>query len=610
MDSKVRLKRNVYIIICGVLLLAISIQIAHSQYILQFSRNEALAVKVKVRESSPPEPALIEPSGVPYCLVYDSSDEYSVKVKENARYVLKYMKKPVKSADVRSGAFRPEGCATVIVTVQQLNLLGDVDVLSDYAKQGGFVFLAGYPEPNDSFYRLYRKMGIIGTGNVKDVQGIHLTSNVLIGEKGLTIDDPFMLNSALTVELDDKSRVLAQAVNGLPLLWDFSYGKGKFMVFNGTILQGKIHRGLLAGAISLLEPDFIYPVFNSKIMFIDDFPAPIGNLSDAQIYRQYHRDNRGFFKDIWWPDMLKAAKRYDIKYTAVLIESYNDQVKPPFASPADADAKGLMSYGREVIKSGGEIGLHGYNHQSLHLSQQVAREIGYNPWTSVDHMAQAIAEAVQFAGKAFPNYSMFSYVPPSNVLSPEGREALKLGGPDIAVISSLYGEDETGHSYVQEFEIAPDGILEMPRITSGYFEEPYDRWAEASTITSLGVFSHFIHPDDVMDYERNNNLSWEKLYEKFTELLARLERTHPWLRAMTSTEAAIDMEQVLRSRVDWRREERVLKGTIKPFRNQAYFILRTERKIETFEGCKGEEIDDSTYLITANNAEFTIKWGE
>ena len=91
-------------------------------------------------------------------------------------------------------------------------------------------------------------------------------------------------------------------------------------------------------------------------------------------------------------------------------------------------------------------------------------------------MAAATKEAVDFAHKAFPSYSMVSYVPPSNVLSPEGREALKKSWPSLAVIASLYPEDGNNLAYVQEYTIAEDGILEMPRVTSGYSEGDFERW--------------------------------------------------------------------------------------------------------------------------------------
>jgi hypothetical protein len=47
MKPKIRLNRNVYLIIIGIVLLAISVQITHSQFVLQFSSNEQMNNSVK-----------------------------------------------------------------------------------------------------------------------------------------------------------------------------------------------------------------------------------------------------------------------------------------------------------------------------------------------------------------------------------------------------------------------------------------------------------------------------------------------------------------------------------------------------------------------------------
>ncbi|WP_284641341.1 DUF2194 domain-containing protein [Paenibacillus silviterrae] len=610
MKSKVRLKRNVYFIVVGIILLAFAIQVTQSQFVLNFSKNKAIHDSVSAWKPVAADPLLLTPSGEPYCVAFASDNDFSSKVKNNVERVLRYMKKPVKLFDVSKAEFKPSGCSTVIVTMEELTQLGDIDAVAHYVESGGYVLLAVHPMPDDSFYRLYRKLGIVNTGDLETAKGIHLTSNVLLGEKDLLVDDPFITNTVITVELDEKSQVLAKTANGIPLLWKYPYKQGAFMVFNGTMLQEKLNRGLISGALSLLLPDFIYPIFNTKLMYIDDFPAPIRKGLDARLYKEYHRDIPTFFKDVWWPDMLKAAKLNNVKYTAVLVQSYNDRVNPPFAAPDDEDIGGLISYGREVIKSGGEIGLHGYNHQSLQTSNEVADEYGYNAWNNVSDMEDSIKESVRFVSQAFPNYTMMSYVPPSNVLSSEGREALKRGWPALAVISSLYGEDATQLSYVQEFEIASDGILEMPRITSGYFERPFDRWFEANAITTHGIFSHFIHPDDMFDMNRSSGLSWEKLYKRYVDMLDRLKTVHPWLRPMNSTEAAMDMEKVLNSKVQFIRNGNKLQGTIEPFADKQYFIFRTTKSIGILSGCEIQKIDTGAYLVTAHHADFTIELGD
>ena len=220
-----------------------------------------------------------------------------------------YLKKPVKTFDVQSEVFQTNGCQVVISTLTNMALIGNVDELVEYVKQGGYVFQETTPKKGDTFYRLYRKLGIVNAGEELEAQGVHLTSNVLIGEDNLMINDPFIVNSMMTVELDKKSRVLAKSAEGVPLLWDYPYGQGKFMVFNGTMLQEKINRGLIAGALSMLEPVFVYPIFNSKIVYLDDFPAPISTEIYPVIYNEYRKTTPAFYKDIWWPDMLAVAKK-------------------------------------------------------------------------------------------------------------------------------------------------------------------------------------------------------------------------------------------------------------------------------------------------------------
>ncbi|GGF92541.1 DUF2194 domain-containing protein [Paenibacillus abyssi] len=607
--SKIRLKHNVYIILSGVLLLAIAIQITHSQSILRIDGSTASAKRESGWKPAFVEPAALQPSGAPYCIAFDSSNEESARLKNNAERVLQYMKKPVRVFDMSARGIELPGCQAAIIALSELNKLGNIDELARYVESGGYAFLMSRPELEDAFYRIYRKLGINDIGDASAQQGIMLHDNVLIGESGLALDETFMNNFVNHVQLDNTARLLASTANRTPLLWEYAYGGGKFMVFNGSMLAEKYNRGIVAGAISLLEPDFIYPVFNAKLMYIDDFPAPVPTGLNPSIYRTYKRDISRFFRDIWWPDMIKLARQADLKYTAVVIQTYTDHVEPPFDQPIDQDQNGLIIYGREVLKSGGEIGIHGYNHQSLQTNPDIADNYGYNTWSSMEAMAASIEEVVSYVGEALSGYQLLSYVPPSNMLDEVGREALKKSWPSLAVISSLYGEDQSGMSYIQEFEVAPDGILEMPRITSGYFERPFDRWAEANTITSIGVFSHFIHPDDIMDEIRSNHLSWDQLYDSFLQLLKRIDRMYPWLRASTSAEAAIAVESVLTSRVDLNRDGNAITGQITPFKEEAHFILRTSRKIGLTKNSEAKKIDKDTYLVKVHKAGFEIRLG-
>ncbi|MCQ6562656.1 DUF2194 domain-containing protein [Paenibacillus mendelii] len=610
MNKDIRFTRNVYVILIAILLLAIVIQVARSQYVLKFKQNSDLLEQRDLLLTAAEQVDKSFITDASYCLIYSSENEYSRLLKSNAQHMLQYMQKPVHEVNIADEAFNPQGCSTVVVALDVLPAKLDMDRLVDYVDNGGYVLFMSSVEVNDQYNLLYRKLGITSFGSTFLTTGIKLTSNLLIGEGNLVMKDDFITNSSNPVELDSSAQLLAETNEGTPLIWRHSYGQGAFMVFNGTMLQEKINRGIFAGAVSLLEPDFIYPIFNSKLFYIDDFPSPIKKGIEPSIYEVYQRDVPSFFKDIWWPDMLKASKNHGIKYTTGLIQTYHDDVEPPFQYPIDEDRYGLITFGREVIKSGGEIGLHGYNHQSLQMSKKVADSFGYNAWANLTNMEKSIKEAVIFTGRSFPSYKLMSYIPPSNVISKEGRQALKAAWPDLTVISSLYGEDGEGLAYVQEYEIAEDGVLEMPRVTSGYFERAYDHWSEANTITSLGVFSHFIHPDDVLDEERSNFMTWDELYKQFSQKLERLQQTYPWLREMTSTEAALDMGRTLISSVSWKKDKDSITGEIHNFQgHDLYYILRTERKIKKQVNCSVKKIDIDTFLVTAHESKFAIGLG-
>ncbi|WP_144511970.1 DUF2194 domain-containing protein [Bacillus sp. FJAT-22090] len=601
--------KKIYIIILFVLLFGILLQVSRSQFVLKFQQNQNLIERRDEILADISQENDLEQSGNNYCVLYNPSDEYSTKLKDNASHTLLYMKKKLAVVDITNESVDLSNCQVVILATDKLKDIGKAEEIEQFVFEGGYIFFMSVLDIETDYQILYRKFGISSFDTVVDARGIHLTSNVLIGEKELFLDDDFIHNSAISVDLDVEAELLAESVNKIPLLWKSNYGKGAFMTFNGEMLQEKINRGFFAGALSLLEPNFIYSIFNSKVFFIDDFPSPIAKGTNPIIYEEYKRDIASFYQEVWWPNMLETSKKYDMKYTGAIIESYNDRVQPPFDTAEDKDSHYLISFGRELIKSGGELGFHGYNHQSLVLDKAIATEFGYNEWQKTEDMSKSIEELLTYAKDAFPGYTITSYVPPSNVLSKEGREAMKQTWQDLTVISSLYGEDETGTAYVQEFEVAGDGVIEMPRVTSGYFETAYNRWAEANTMTGVGVFSHFVHPDDVISSDRSNNMGWDENYKLFDKYMKRVNKTYPWVRALPATEAALEMAANLHTNVSWTKEESSIQGKITNYKSETSYILRTDKKIGRLKNCAVKKIDDNTYLVTAHDSNFKIEFG-
>jgi hypothetical protein len=170
-----------------------------------------------------------------------------------------------------------------------------------------------------------------------------------------TVTGEYLTNYALPCGLTSDSKWLISSAQGIPLLWERKYGDGKFIVINTDGYARKTGRGILIAAVSRIHDDFIYPIIASKVIFIDDFPAPVPEGTLPSIWEEFQMSTRDFFRYVWWPDMVGFARKYDLKYTGFIIETYNNHVHGDFISDTGYTSKQfLVSYGRELLKMGGD----------------------------------------------------------------------------------------------------------------------------------------------------------------------------------------------------------------------------------------------------------------
>jgi len=610
MEPKLKLSNKITMILGFVLAMAFVLQISRSDMLLRWSGEGISSVPSGLQEVdalSAAEVAKLKQDKT--LLVYDPKERYSLKIKNNAEMILHSMKRPYETVAPDRLPSSLNEYSMIIMTITDLGQLSDVMILERYVEQGGHLFFAATPDVNSSFYRLYRKLGIYEVGEYLVTKDIELTTNVLFNAENTKFSGTEFEGTSIYFELEDRCTVLARTTNDIPMLWKVQYGEGTFMVFNGTMLQEKASRGFFSGAIGMLMPDFIYPVMNMKLMYIDDFPAPFPQGFNVELYKIYKRNIPRFFKEVWWPDMLRLARNYDLKYTGVAIESYNKQVTPPFKQASDSEINNLIIYGRELIKSGGEIGLHGFNHQSLTVSAETSKIFDYKPWKSTEDMTASIASLEQYIHQVYPNYKIRTYVPPSNVIDKFGREALKKGAPTLTNISSVYIADADNRAYHQEFSVAEDGIVELPRITSGFKIADFDKWTMMNAVSSIGVFSHFVHPDDIIDYERSFPYNWAQLYERLQQFLSFVSDEYGWLRSMTASQASEEVKAYEASSVYFEHKPDRINGYINHFSGGMYFMLRTDKKINRQQNCTVKLVDEQLYIVHATKEKFEIGLG-
>jgi len=593
-------KRHIIFALCLVFFLGLFFQYNRTDGFISLLKNSNAVMAIGTINEQPAIEMNLDNKH--YLLVFDAKDINSILLKRNIERVLKYHKKKVTTVDSNVFADSHLPYAGIIMALGNFDQVKSMAAFRDFVRQGGSLYVMVTPKLGPAFATMYQEMGFDSIAEPGLTHGIKVLSNVLVKGKGFILSDNNYEMAILKGVTNRDAHVHLTSLENTPLLWDYSCGKGKYIVYNATGLQVKALRGIVAGMLSLGRDTYIYPVIGTKTVYIDDFPAPVpGGYSDV-IQAEYQLSTTDFYRQVWWPDMLKLAERYNIRYTGLIIETYNNQVKPPFLPEEDHDAnnkKNLVIYGRELLKSGGELGMHGYNHQPLTLQQYTGSEIdlGYNSWGSIDHMSHSIAELKRYVAEVYPGYKLKAYVPPSNILSKEGRKSLIDASPDLSIIASLYLPGQGQSTYVQEYTKSNDGIYEMPRISYDYVRDNYYDWEILNGVSSLGVFSHFIHPDNILYDEKANELGWSKIYKEFTSLIKGIQDNYGWLRSCTASEAAIHLDDYLN--LEYQLEEKPDSLTLHcwGFRNEVYFILKTSKKINTVQGCLIENIDENTYLL-------------
>lgn len=542
------------------------------------------------------------------CLVLmDSSQEESIQAWTQFQQIFMDMRVGTEVVDLQKQTLPElEPYETVTVLLRSLEPLKEnVLDLCSWVKEGGSVLFALTLQKETYVSMIEQKLGIISSGYQNaEVSSIYFEKDFLIGGgRSYAITDPF--DSAWEVQLDETARVYARIgdENGMPLIWERNYGKGKFVIDNFGLTE-KAVRGFYAASYSLLTDAGVYPVINGSVFYLDDFPSPVPGGDGTYVRRDYNTSIAEFYSNVWWPDMMTLAAKHGVKYTGVIIENYEDDTDEEITEQTDVQR--FQYFGNMILHQGGELGYHGYNHQPLSLSNvDYGTVLPYKTWTSLDAMEKAVDELIRFGKKMFPATELSVYVPPSNVLSEEGRKLLGEKFPEIRSIASNYFPGE--FAYVQEFETAEDGIVEQPRIISGAVIDDYMQMAALSELNMHFVNSHFMHPDDLLDEDRGAALGWEKLKKRLDEYMTWLNGSAEELRNLTGSELAGAVQRYGALTVDKEITEKEIRLHLGNLYDEAYLMVRINEG-EPGEVTGGElvNITGNLYLLRAEERDVVI----
>lgn len=502
---------------------------------------------------------------------------------------------------------------TLMVCSQDLSQLGEIaPQLMDWVAAGGRLGLMMAPKANDAFNILSHKLGVKEYAtDYMEYKSLQFVSGLLpLWDAEAVYDgDGTLMDYAMVVRLEKDCTVHVETGDSVaaPLVWSRDIGSGRVVVNNNTLIQHKDGRGMAVNAFLALEDTVLYPIINAGIVFIDDFPAPQPEGVSEALLEQFGYDIQGFFRNHWWPDMKKLTWEDGVRYTGVLIETYNDRVVGPFEPDMDDDAL-IRYYASELLQSGGEMGLHGYNHLPLCPDGFHYTWENYKTWPSQEAMAEALKELERYASKFLTGTSFKTYVPPSNYLSDTGKATLLAALPQVRTVSGLYFPETDVDALIQEFEEEDDGSVSVPRISAGFLPNSYNRLMMAQELLLHGVVSHFIHPDDVLDVGRGADQGWDAMYSGFTGLVKEIAQAYPALRWSTASEGAAAVQRYDRLEAACAPVDGGLDVSLSPYYDGAWLALKTQQTVKSVENGAYFQISPGFYWIRADKAQLRISW--
>ena len=498
---------------------------------------------------------------------------------------------------------------TVLIVMPRLDSLGDklLSIMS-WVEKGGSVMFAMTPEKTGYLDMIGPQIGIESSSyDYVMTKGIKPNRDFMLGGgRDYAFSSPF--KSSLSLNLKDKAVVEAVGSNGhTPLVWHTDIGSGSSVMCNIGIYD-KVLRGFYAAAFSLLGTATAYPVINSAAFYLDDFPSPVPSGDGRYIKRDYDMSIADFYSKVWWPDLTKLAERYGIRFTGVMIENYGDGTKN--TPVRQTDTSQFSYFGGLLLKQNGEVGYHGYNHQPLVLpNTDYGNEYAYKQWPSRKAIANSLKELIAFQKSVLPAATSSVYVPPSNILSKEGREVIGRDVPEIRAIASTYLPSGSALPYVQEFGVADDGIVETPRIVSGSMVgDDYMRLAAVSELNMHFVSTHFMHPDDMLDPDRGAKEGWATYKKGLEDYLNWLEASAPSIRMQTGTECASAVQRFSGLTVTMKETPEAWELDLGDFKDQGWLLFRANHGAPGgIRGGSMTKLTGNLYLIEATDATVRIE---
>lgn len=250
-------------------------------------------------------------------------------------------------------------------------------------QQGTTLVFCKLPNLSDvnSIYRLRKLMGIRSVEEASvELDAIHLFSGFLLGGERIYERDSDKMDlecSAPWLKLTEATEVymvgeLSQEILPEqdyryqlvpPLLWRCSRNGTNVFVVNGDYICENLGVGFLSAILAEDRPYYVYPVVNSQVFTVANFPS-MADENLEQITSRYGQGQLALVRDLLWPSLesMSEVSKFPMSCFLTPQQDYQDEVWPDSS---------LIAYYLKLIKErNAEAGISLQHNDSISMEEK------------------------------------------------------------------------------------------------------------------------------------------------------------------------------------------------------------------------------------------------
>ena len=367
-------------------------------------------------------------------------------------------------------------------------------------------------------------------------------------------------------------RVIGEDV---PILYTHPWQKGNVCVLNGTFLSDPRCMGLLTGAVSLLLPDFIYPVLGVKAVFLDNLPM-ITPEEDELCRQVYGYSGEGFVRDVMWPVFQGTSLRTGTPYTSSILIAAPAQES--FETENDAI---LMAICKSALQFGGEL--------------------TYAVDCQEDGSFVVNQDFIDRFSGLFTGYTVQGLTMKTDNFS---TEMLDISGAEIRAVRGMLGSQDLRLSW-------EDGLTVFPAATKGNSMDDGNLFAICSVLGAYGMVSHVFNVKELITRE-DDPAAWDKDKLQVGYFESEVLSQAPWLEGRTLSQTEGDVRSYQNMTYGWTRSGSRMELDCGGIVEGQAFFYHTGSRIVSAEGLTYQDIGNGYYLLRMqeNHGTLTLEGGE